>query len=162
VPWRLMTRSDLREVHSISLQVHTANPEDPSVFVERLRLYRTGCLVLEPGDKVSGYVISHPWRFKVPSKLNAHLGQIPRDADTYYIHDIALPESARGQGAGTEAVERLADKARRAGLATLSLVAISDSTRFWRRQGFRAVVDAGLAATRASYGSASRYMVRDL
>ena len=61
-----------------------------------------------------------------------------------------------------EAAARLADKARRARLATLSLVAVSDSTRFWRRRRFCAVVDAGLAATLASYGSTSRYMVRDV
>ena len=166
-----MSPADLPQVLSIAGAVHTAYPEDAAVFAERLRLYPVGCLVCESAGRVVGYSISHPWRAGALPALNALLGELPAQASTYYIHDIALLPEARRVGAGAAIVARLVEQARVAGFATVSLVAVSGTAGFWRRFGFRAVesasgdglvVDAALVDKLRSYDDAAEFMVCDL
>ncbi len=42
----------------------------------------------------------YPWRFGQPPKLNMRLHRLSDDADTFYIHDVAILPAARGGGAG--------------------------------------------------------------
>lgn len=157
-----MTEADLPEVTAIGRAVHPGLPEDPGVFAERLRLYPPGCLVLLSAGGIAGYAIGHPWRLGPPPKLNTLLLRLPQAPDTFYIHDLALLAPARGAGAGGALVRRLAQRARRAGMSTLSLVGVSGSLGFWRRQGFDAAGDAALQHGLASYGDAARFMVRSV
>ena len=92
--------------------------------------------------------------------MNARLNTLPARPDTFYIHDLALLPETRRRGAGTTAIRLLAHRAERDGLTSLSLVAVSDSTGFWQRNGFEAVALAGMRAKLASYGASSRFMVR--
>ena len=160
--WRPMTPTDLPHVIAVAGAVHPAYPEDAAIFAERLRLYPAGCLVCESAGSVVGYGLSHPWRAGAPPALNTLLGELPARASTYYIHDIALLPEARGAGAGAAIVARLMGQARAAGLATVSLVAVSGTVGFWRRFGFRAVDDAALAAKLRSYDAEACFMVCDL
>lgn len=157
-----MTPADLPHVLAIAARVHIAYPEDAAVFAERLRLYPAGCLVCESSGRVVGYILSHPWREGAPPALNALLGELPARASTYYIHDIALLPEARGGGAGAVIIARLMEQARAAGLASLSLVAVSGTAGFWRRFGFRAVEDAALGDKLRSYDADACFMMRDL
>jgi len=157
-----MTAADLDPVLAIAEIVHPSYPEDLEVFIERLRLYPRGCQVLETGHGLAGYVVSHPWRHGLPPKLNQLLDQLPEQADTYYIHDIALLPATRGTGAAAAMVERLAECAESSGLPTLSLVAVNNSAGFWRRHGFHAVVDPAIDRTVKSYDQAACYMIRPI
>ena len=157
-----MTPADLSQVLAIAGVVHAAYPEDSAVFAERLRLYPAGCLVCESAGRVIGYAISHPWRAGAPPALNSLLGEVPARASTYYIHDIALLPEARGVGAGVAIVARLVEQARAAGLASMSLVAVSGTVGFWERLGFRAVEEPALADQLRSYDEAACFMTRDL
>ena len=87
---------------------------------------------------------------------------LPEDADIYYIHDLAVLPLARGGGAASACVHRLAAHARAAGFARMALVAVGNSAGFWQRQDFREAHDEALARKLASYDSAARYMIRDL
>ena len=69
-------------------------------FAERVRLYPSGCFIYKSADRPCGYILSHPWVRNSPTPLNALLGQIPGDARTYYLHDLALLPKVRGLGAG--------------------------------------------------------------
>lgn len=160
--WRSMSVSDLQRVLIVAAQVHAAYPEDAAVFAERLRLYPAGCRVLEIEGQVAGYIISHPWRLGTPPTLNSLLGALPANADTYYLHDLALLPMARGAGAGSVIVEALVQQACAEGLATLSLVAVHDSVAFWQRHGFAMVEDPALTEKLQSYDQAARFMVRRL
>jgi len=160
--WRPMTATDLRAVMAVAGVVHPGYPEDEAVFAERLQLCPEGCLVLEGRDGLLGYVVSHPWQRAAPPALNSLLGELPPQAGSFYIHDLALLPTARGSGAGGVVVARLAEMAADAGLSCLSLVAIDGSSGFWRRQGFRAVHEPALAEKLASYDDAARYMERAL
>lgn len=160
MPWRAMEPDHLPEVRAIADRVHLNYPEDEVVFSERLELYPEGCFVLErPRDGLAGYIVSHPWHFNKPPALNVLVGAVPEPASTYYIHDIALLPEARGNGAASEVVLKLVRYAAKAGFPNLSLVAVSNSAKFWERHGFRTLDDADLNQKLASYDARANYMV---
>jgi hypothetical protein len=140
--------------------VHPAFPEDLAVFAERQRLYSDGTQLLEMSGQPAGYVLSHPWTFGQLPVLNALLGAIPSDADTYYVHDLALLNPARGTGAAAMIVGDMLRHARLSGFPTVSLVAVNGSLPFWYKHGFRAVAVPELADKLASYEPAAKLMVR--
>ncbi|WP_332688646.1 GNAT family N-acetyltransferase [Devosia sp.] len=158
--WRALTTLDLPAVEAIAAIVHPTFPEDTAVFAERQRLYPEGTRLLELDGKPSGYILSHPWRFAQLPALNALLGVLPADADTYYLHDLALLPSARGTGAAAMIVGDMLRHARAAGFANVSLVAVNGSLPFWYKHGFRAEARPELADKLNSYEHAARFMVR--
>ena len=158
--WRAMTTLDLPVVETIAASVHPAFPEDIAVFAERQRLYPDGTRLLELGGTPSGYILSHPWRFGALPALNSLLGVIPADADTYYLHDLALLPAARGTGAAAMIVGDMLRHARGAGFASASLVAVNGSLPFWYKHGFREVPAPELVQKLASYEAAARLMVK--
>jgi len=158
-----MAPADLPAVMRIAAVVHPSYPEDEAVLAERLQLASEGCHVLAGEDGgLLGYLVSHPWPVGTVPALNSLLGAIPPGAGNWYIHDLALLPAGRGGGAAGRIVAQIAERAMRAGFASLALVAVNDSTGFWQRQGFREVHDPALARKLASYDDAARYMRRDL
>ena len=162
IHWRALTTLDLPSVQHIATQVHPDFPEDDAVFAERQRLYPEGARLLELAGEPAGYVFSHPWRLGDFPALNTRLGLIPPDADTYYLHDLALLPAARGTGAAGLVVADLARHAGRLGFASMSLVAVNGSQPFWKKHGFEPVADEALAGKLASYEASARFMVRPL
>lgn len=158
--WRALTTFDLPLVEDIAAKVHPNFPEDSAVFAERQRLYPDGARILELDGVPSGYLLSHPWRFRQLPTLNALLGAIPADADTYYVHDLALLPPARGTGAAAMIVGEILRHARGAGFANVSLVAVNGSLPFWHKHGFRAVAAPELADKLASYEANARLLVK--
>lgn len=160
--WRALTPADLLTVETIAGEVHPDFPEDGPVFAERQRLYPQGAFILEIKGEPAGYVLSHPWHFRKLPPLNALLGEIPEDASTYYVHDIALMPEARGSGAAGAMVLDLIEHARDAGFASMSLVAVNGSIPFWLRYGFSLSEAPELTDKLKSYEGAARLMVRGL
>src|SRR5690348_255724 len=101
VAWRTLTAYDMPAVEQIAGVVHPGFFERPEVLAERQRLYFHGAYLLEVNERPAGYVLSHPWRFGDIPPLDALLGELPSDADTYYIHDLALLPVARRIGAAS-------------------------------------------------------------
>lgn len=160
--WRAMTTLDLPAVETIAAAVHPAFPEDLAVFVERLALYPEGARFLEMNGQPAGYVLAHPWRDGTLPNLNALLGALPDAADTFYLHDLALVNGARGTGAAAMIVGEMLRHARLAGFDRMSLVAVNGSLPFWYKHGFRAVTAPALADKLESYEPAARLMSRSL
>ncbi len=158
--WRGLTALDLPEVEAIAAKVHPDFPEDMVVFAERQRLYPDGARLLELDGVPAGYVLSHPWHLGALPALNALLGAIPEDADTFYLHDLALLPRARGTGAAAMIVGDMLRHARASGLPSASLVAVNGSLPFWYKHGFRAIKAPELEAKLGSYEAAARYMVK--
>jgi ribosomal protein S18 acetylase RimI-like enzyme len=158
--WRAMLASDLADVCGIAARIHSAFPESPEVFAERLHLYPDGCFVLTEGAAVVGYAISHPWRFRDPPALDTRLERIPAKPDTYYVHDVALLPSHRGAGCADAIGKTLTSHAAAIGLPSVSLIAVNGSASFWERFGFRVDTTPELEAKLRSYGASARYMVR--
>lgn len=162
VAWRAMTAYDLPAVQGIADTVHVDFFEAPDVLAERLKLYQNGCYLLEVGEKPAGYVLSHPWRSGSLPALNTLLGELPADADTYYLHDLALLPVTRRIGAASFIVEALAKHAAAQGFASMHLVAVNGSRGFWERHGFAVDDVPALAEKLRSYEDAAVYMVRPL
>ena len=160
--WRAMRVDDLPAVEAIAAQVHPAFPEDGAVFAERHRLAPDGVHLLEIAGEPAGYFITHPWRYGKLPALNALLGAIPPDADTWYLHDLALLPAARGTGAAGAIVTHVLDHARQKGFSTASLVAVNGSIPFWQRQGFEVTEAPKLSQKLATYEDAARFMVHTL
>lgn len=158
--WRPMTAADLPAVSAISDAVHGRYSEAVAVYAERLALYPAGCFMLEAEDAPAGYLITHPWHRETPPKLGAMLDRLPPDADTFYLHDIALLPAARSTGAGHAAVGLAVHTARGAGFGEITLMAVGGADRFWATQGF-AIVGAAPEIL-ASYGPEARLMRRRL
>lgn len=162
IAWRAMTGYDIDAVFDIANRIHTDFFEAREVLAERQMLYRNGCYLLEVSERPAGYVLSHPWRLGSLPALNALLGALPEDADTYYIHDLALLPLTRGLGAAGQIVEALTKHAKAMGFASMSLVAVNGSLAFWEHQGFAVSDRPELADKLASYEDAARYMVKTL
>jgi ribosomal protein S18 acetylase RimI-like enzyme len=162
VAWRQLTGYDLDAVVEIAGIVHPDFFERRDVLEERQRLYPTGCYLLEIGEKPTGYVLSHPWRLSALPALDALLGQLPADPDTYYLHDIALLPVARRVGAAGRIVSGLIKHAAARGFGTMSLVAVNGSAGYWERHGFAAADAPDLYGKLLSYEEGARYMVRPL
>lgn len=162
VAWRAMTGYDLGAVFAIANQVHPGFFEAEAVLAEKFTLYRNGCYLLEIGEKPAGYVLSHPWHLGDLPALDTMLGAIPADADTFYIHDLALLKLTRGVGAAGKIVAALTKHAGAMGFASMSLVAVNNSQSFWTRQGFAVEERPELSGRLAGYAEDARYMVRRL
>lgn len=160
--WRSLTAGDIDGLVRVADQIHPGLPESAEVFAERARLYPDGCLALideDDGDQICGYAISHPIRHAQPPALDTLLGTISPDADTYYIHDVAILPRLRGRGLAEEAISRLLGVAAR--YPTTSLVSVYGTQSFWGRFGFvPEAVDGALRDKLSSYGENSQYLSR--
>lgn len=162
IAWRAMTAFDMPAVVDIAAKVHPGFYEAPEVLAERQQLYRNGCYLLEISEKPAGYVLSHPWRAGTLPALNAMLGEIPAEADTYYIHDLALLPVTRRIGAASHIVDALRKHAAAQGFANMHLVAVNGSQGFWEKHGFAAEDVPALRDKLRGYEDAARYMVKRL
>ncbi|MDF0544460.1 GNAT family N-acetyltransferase [Sphingobium sp. H39-3-25] len=158
--WRAMHPADIPAVTAISDAVHGAFAETALVYAERLALYPSGCISLEQDGQVTGFLVSHPWLRDQPPALNAPLGPIPEDADTYYLHDIALLPRTRGTGAGTAALAHAMALARAGGFQDVTLIAVNGADSFWSARGFHHVASGDGEGEPISYGPGTFLMRR--
>jgi GNAT superfamily N-acetyltransferase len=167
--WRAMAVGDLPAVSALSSTVHPKHPERPEVLDEKFRLHPRGCFVLasgqviSEGQVISGYCFSHPWTRDAVPALDTFLGRLPERPTTYYVHDLTLDETLRGQGLGRAIVPLLFECACFLGIPHLSLVAVNRRGPFWQAAGFSMTADAALqAAVRKKYGEGAVHMERQL
>lgn len=137
-----MIAADLPTVAQISAIVHGRYAEPETVYAERLALWPTGCFVWQQGEDIAGLLVAHPWHRASSPALGELLGAIPPDADSFYLHDIALLPETRGHGAGSAATALVLEGAREAGFRDVTLVAVNGAESYWANQGFE-VVEAG-------------------
>ncbi|KAK2762793.1 hypothetical protein FQN54_000968 [Arachnomyces sp. PD_36] len=160
--WRQMSTSDIPGLMRVADEIHQDLPESARVFLERVKLFPDGCLILEENDssEVCGYAISHPIRHRQPPALDSLLGEISPDVDQYYIHDVAVLPKFRGAGLAGECINKLLTVAER--YPTTCLVSVYGTARFWGRFGFVAdPVDGPLAEKLRDYGPDATYLSRE-
>jgi len=137
--------------------------EAAAVVKARLDAAAATCLAARDADGVCGYLFAYPSRLGLVTDLGAPF-EIAPDADTLYLHDLAVDPRALGQGLARALVEHLLDLGRGQGwsrpLSHAALVSVQDSTRFWNGLGFaaRATNDPGLL----TYPAGAVYMARPL
>lgn len=168
--WRLMLPQDIEAVSAIAARCHPNLPERAAVLAEKQHLAPQSCFALERRAaagrrRICGYILAHGWPAGSIPKLDGFLRAVPEAADTLYLHDLALLESARSQGLAAAGLKRLEACGQKAGFKALALVAVNHSAGFWQAQGFApiaAAADETLAKGLAGYGAAARYMVKPL
>ena len=158
-----MTTDDLNGVVEVARLSFPDHFEGYDCFEERQRLAPEGCFVLssEAGE-IRGYLVAYPYRRYGAPPLNSLIGKIAEDANTLYLHDLALHPQTRGGGYTRAVVERLAEQAKAAGWPQISLVAVNNAGDFWARMGFVSQSPEGMAEKLATYGEDALYMERPL
>jgi ribosomal protein S18 acetylase RimI-like enzyme len=137
---RELDEHDFEAVLRIQANAYPAHMlEVRDVFRQKRQAFPAGCLGYAAGGELAAYVFSHPWGGRDPVSLHSTSLVIPPAPDCYYIHDLAVHASVRGQGVAEKLFRRLTEIAGAIGLRTFALVAVQQSEDFWRRFGFEAV-----------------------
>jgi GNAT superfamily N-acetyltransferase len=154
-----MQHQDLATVSDLANRIHVSYPERPEIFEEKLRLFPHGCFSLQDDASIAGYCLSHPWTRGLPPALDRFLGALPRAPNTYFIHDLAIDERARGTGLTASLLPMLTAVARLHRLSHMSLVAVNNREGFWRKAGFIETADQDLQrAVRSKYSEEAIHM----
>jgi GNAT superfamily N-acetyltransferase len=158
---RPMREDDLPGVLALQAACYPPAMQEPgAVVLARLRAAPASTLVaLNDTAGVCAYVFAYPSRRGRITAL--HAGFVPApDADTLYIHDLAVDPRVHGRGLGRRLAQALLDGARGRGLRHAALVAVLDARPFWESLGF-AITDPGEGSgILASYPGTAVYMSR--
>lgn len=109
--------------------------ESRTVIGERLAAAPQTAWVAEADGQVGAYLVAYP---SVRGRLSA-LGagfQPSAEADSLYIHDLAVQRRLAGQGVGPALVRHAWAQALRLGLVYSSLVSVQSSMAFWEGLGY--------------------------
>lgn len=156
---RTMSEADLHAVLAVQAACYPpAMQEAAEVVLARLRTAPGTVLAACDAQGLCAYVFAYPSRLGAVTPLGAGFVPAP-DADTLYIHDLAVAPRSLGQGLARRMVAALLDANK--ALSWAALVAVQDSRRFWEGQGFT-VQDAGEEGARglATYPDGALYMAR--
>jgi len=155
---RPMRRADLEAVLRVQAACYPpAMQEAPAILDARLAAAPATCLAACDAHGVCGYLFAYPSRLGRVTDLGAPFAVAP-DADTLYLHDLAVDPRALGRGLARTLVGNMLERGRGLGLAHAALVSVQDSTRFWSGLGFavQATNDPGLL----TYPPGAVYMAR--
>jgi len=157
---RQMLESDLPVVLAIQAVCYDEQKrESLAAFLTKLQGSPGTCFVAETEQHVVGYLVAVPIRFDAPPRLNTPTFQPPEDADSLYLHDLAVVPAARRSGAGRHLVEAFFVRIRELNLPRGCLTAVQQSAPYWSRHGFRTVsASEPLRDRLATYGGDAEYM----
>jgi GNAT superfamily N-acetyltransferase len=157
VNFRPLTRDDIAGLHRLEAESYLPSlHESDEAFIRLIELFPEGALGCFDEDGLCGYGFGVPLRAGSTLELRSPLEKIPDDADTFYVHDVAVAERCRGRGVGRALATRLLDLAHERGFTRSELVSVQGSAPFWERFGFHRVREFEYAP-----GAASTKMVRD-
>lgn len=159
----LLTPDDMPTVMYIQARCYQAIEPESLLSMSAKRLASpTTCLGAWRQRALLGYLLAVPVRWPQLPALNSPSCTVPPDADTLYLHDLALLPGARGSGAGGRLVRQALAAGQAMGLQGAALIAIQQSAAYWQGQGFTAAPppDAATRAKLASYGTGAQLMRR--
>ena len=162
---RLMREQDIAAVFGVQTQAYvSAMVEAESIFRARLRVAPATCWVAEDVDVgVCAYLMAYPSTRGKISSLGSDFDPA-RDADSLYLHDLAVGTAMHGRGVGVQLVEHAQAYARSTGWTTLHLVSVQSTKAFWQKQGFVEVTALSPEQTSAlmTYSGPAYYCVKQL
>ena len=155
-----MTLADLPSVVRIQAECYPPQlNEDEGVIRDRFLGSPNTAWICEVDGEVLAYLVGYPSRIGKVTSLGGAF-DVPADADSLYLHDLAVSSRARGRGVGEALVAHAHDVARSMGLGHSALVAVQNSSAFWASRGYcRAVaVDRMQREALAAYPGGGDYM----
>lgn len=155
-----MRFDDLPRVLEIQSECYTeVAPESEQSIRAKVTASPSSCYVAVLGSLVIGYLISVPGKFGSPPALDSKVYDVPLEADSLYLHDLAVTVSARSTGAGRALVEQFLSSLNAHNFNRASLIAVQNSVPYWQRFGFVPVAETReLQAKLLGYGDNARYM----
>jgi GNAT superfamily N-acetyltransferase len=135
-------------------------PESRASLYAKLAASPASCFVAVKGEEVVAYLIALPWLSQAPPSLNAPDCELPFDPDCVYLHDLSVHPVARGSGIAGLLIAHFFSYCRQSALTKATLVAVQNSTNFWRGFGFHSVeLDVALAQKLATYGQDAEFLM---
>ncbi len=132
-----MIHTDLPEVVKIQQRCYSQSFwEDQSIFKEKLDLFPEGCFIAMRENRCVGYIFSHPWEIGYAPPLNKALCLFSLQCNCLHLHDCSIDPDARRNNFGADLVHIIICTARSMNLQLVQLVALPQSRRFWKNQGF--------------------------
>ena len=161
---RAMQACDINAVIRIQAEAYVDEIlEADAVILARFEQVPDTSWVVEYDGEVCGYLVGYrsaagevtPWGFEFSHKPQA---------DTLYLHDLAVSKVAVGLGLGPCLVDYALAQAKTKALIYVALVSVQNSKGFWERLGFKEHLH--LPTTQlealASYAGPAFYMMRSL
>lgn len=91
--------------------------------------------VAQMQGEVVAYLVAYHSKVGKVSPLHAPFPKIT-GADCFYLHDLALAPSARGEGVGAALINNAIDYAKAQNFKALSLLSVQNSRPYWEKFGF--------------------------
>ncbi|MGI2105200.1 GNAT family N-acetyltransferase [Shewanella frigidimarina] len=134
---RPITTTDWPAIMAIQAQCYVElTPESLGVMQSKWQASPTSCVVFEQQDNVLAYALVHPWlQGDAPSLDTEISGQI--NADSWYLHDMAISPSAQGMGIGKKLFNHIVNQAKNLAINGIGLVAVQGAHTYWLQQGFK-------------------------
>lgn len=134
---RPLSAGDINDIHRLEIETYLHElHESAAAFLQLIRLFPDGAFGCLDDAGLCGYAFGLPSRAGTTLQLRTPLERIPQDADSFYIHDVAVAARCRGMGVGRMLATGLVDLARARGFRRCELVSVQGSAAFWRRLGF--------------------------
>jgi len=139
-------------------------PETIETLQSKEKISPNTCWVIELEGNVAGYLLAHPWSSRKPLPLDFEIKSIPHNADTLYIHDLALHPDVQQSGIGSKCIDFALQEAQKQGFKKTALISVQDSSSFWEKAGYQIVSNLSLSSQESfqAYGSDAVYMEKDI
>jgi GNAT superfamily N-acetyltransferase len=139
---RRLTDGDIPMIRQLEAEAYLPElHESDEAFLQLIRLYPEGAIGCFDEHGLCGYAFGMPSVAGTIFALREPLERIQDNADTFYIHDVAVAARCRGRGVGRLLATRLIDLARERRFTRSELVSVQGSAPFWQRFGFEPVVE---------------------
>lgn len=159
---RALAHRDLAALLAVQQACYGAGfVESAEVFARRLASPANCSLVLERDGQVCAYLAAYRSALGKVTPLHGDFEAVPQ-ADTLYLHDMAVLPTCAGQGLAQALLKSVWDHAAAQGLRHTALVSVQDSQTYWERHGYaqQPLGDAAQRERLASYGAGAVYMAR--
>lgn len=160
---RAVQAGDLSAIHAIQAESYSPSmQEGMDVICRRIEAANETCWIALDDFGPCGYLFAYPSTLGTVTPLGGDFS-VSFDADTLYLHDLAVLRRVAGRGVGNALFTLALDTARARGLDYSGLVSVQGSRNYWIRQGYEVCEPApACAALLRDYPADSVYMTRRL
>jgi N-acetylglutamate synthase-like GNAT family acetyltransferase len=135
--------------------------ESSEAFLAKLRVFPSGCKIVDVAGESVAYLISHPWTYEDPPKLNLEAFTLPSSPDVFFIHSVTVMRPYQQCGIGSALAKAAVAIGQGHGFSRLTLISVQDSIPFWEKLGFKQPKSLPQSVCQAlhGYGDEATYMV---
>jgi N-acetylglutamate synthase-like GNAT family acetyltransferase len=135
--------------------------ESSEAFLAKLRVFPSGCKMVDAAGENVAFLISHPWTYENPPKLNAEAFALPSRPDVFFVHSVTVMRAYQKCGIGSALAKAAIAIGQSYGFSHLTLISVQDSISFWQKVGFNQAESLPPSIRQAlnGYGDSATYMV---